>query len=435
MWQNPQRITNEGVILTLTLIMDKPLQPIKLIAPPDTDEAGYLITRWHNDVNTILSCCTPTDGPAFRLWFHAYVMTEVERIEREQLYTVIANVGLRWSNILHNVTEESGKICHAVASCVLALLGTERAMLVGIDDNKPVFKPIATIKKEHIQLYVGRLPVIVAGLMGKITANDIDMVPDFREFDARSLWTANEQRDDELFAKSSALIEEAFYKQRYIINPQGVYVRITGVDNLTGIYIKARTAKNQGSLMDILAAVQTRNGSFFTALTEERLLAADQKPLGISPGSRIIYLLCHIYRDLLVARDVPVAKAKKGSKRAASQHRALPGGGGYTVIPRRLSDGKTQSPRQAVPEPIISEPRRVEGYPRKGNMTPKQRAAILQFEQDYQVRILDFVPDGHTYVLSYMRPATTPEEFASLPRYIRHFTQQALIKGLRDRTE
>lgn len=374
MWQNPQRITDEGAILTFMLIMDRPLQPVRLIAPPEADDAGLLMTRWHNDVNTVLSKCVPADGPRFRQWFHDYMMTEVDRIEREQLYTTVARLGILWSNLILSVTEDSSKICHTVISCVLALLGTERTMLVGVDDNKPVFKAIETIKKEHIRQYMELLLVIVPGLMDRITASDVDMVPDFREFDSHSLMVANKERNEELFAASSALIEKAFYKQRYLINPLGVYVKITGLSNLTGMHIKARTAKNKGALMDILAAVQTKDGSFFTALTEERLLAADEKTPGISPGSRIIYLLCHVYHDLLTAKDIPIAAVKKGGKRVVPQRQPLPGGGSYTVIPRRLANGKTESPRQAIAEPIISEPRHVDGHPRRGRMTDKQRS-------------------------------------------------------------
>lgn len=299
-------------------------------------------------------------------------------------------------------------------------------MLVGMQDNRLVFKDTSRIRELETLWYLGVLTNLVDTAMNYVREDDLWLVPDFRRLDVQALEADTRGGH---WQAISRLIEDAFYHQRFSIEPRGVEVKITGHESVTGIGLKVRSALGQNSLMDIIARVDTHHGAILTVLHEERFLNSTEDP---TIGSSITLLICQIYHDLVTATSIPSATKQQAQNLANAPSMPLTGGGRWTVIPRRTrSGGSAGRIRREIPNAEVSEPRRVTGHSRNVPMTPQHRRAVEEFERQYDVQILRFLQEGQTYVRPHFVPATTPDEFAKLPRYIRYRAQQALQESLR----
>jgi hypothetical protein len=52
-------------------------------------------------------------------------------------------------------------------------------------------------------------------------------------------------------------------------------------------------------------------------------------------------------------------------------------------------------------------------------MSAGHRQEILEFEAQYKIQVLKYLPDGYTYVRPHLSPEISPEEFDRLPTYIK----------------
>ncbi|HSW81735.1 MAG TPA: hypothetical protein VLG40_05065 [Candidatus Saccharimonas sp.] len=399
------------------------------------------LLRWYNRSITAYQAVRILGRPdAFAQALTTFIEQEVSKIKAKKRYDDLRYLMLYCVQIQTQVSRDAGALCKLIVGCIFACLGDESHMLVGVRDNTLVFKEIPVVGPQELAVYLEHLPFLTYGAMEYVGADDTWLVPDFRKGNLRRF---AELVSEDAMNACADLIEKAFYGQRYIVNPHGVEVKIFDHPIITSVSLKVRAAQQQGALVDILALVGTTEGQVFTIVTEDRLIEGHGKGPGptMSMGDEITLVVCQVYHDLVTAIAVPSPKTARQARTGTGIPK-MPLAGTkyrYTVLPRRLRSGKPASVRTKIANPVITEPRRVSGYPKRGRMTQRHRQALEAFEKEYGVHILRFLnPEEETYIRPHFSPAVNAAEIQTLPRFARHQMEcavQTSIKRLRDRQE
>lgn len=462
MWNKPSLVT-DVVAEKIWSFISPELWDISFASADKSDEAALLLIEWFNATIQLLRSSwdtslvsvtqqmqTATSSQEFDLTklpqsfadaFGEYIQSETEKLSQRRRFDLVADVSCRSAATETVLTDagapmagEVGRICGLLAMCVIALLGSESTMLIGTANNVPAYKRINRVKNgEEATEYVVNTMLVTFGLLARIREDAARLVPSYDKFTV----TAHDvgATGDEYFEVNRVLIEDAFYRQRYIVDPEGAYVRLTNAKSVTSLFLKVRSA-GKGSLVEIMARIETTEGSCFTLVDEERLLnPSSDRNVYPSIGSYFAYLVCQIYHDLVTAEVVPTSPESEprplGEDRIMSERDGhIPS---WIVIPRKVRKGAKEA-RTELPEPQIREPHRVTGHLRKTPMTIAHREALLEYEHEWGVEILRMVPEGYTFVRPHMSPAITSQEFAALPRFIRYRVQQELDRVLKSRT-
>jgi hypothetical protein len=204
-------------------------------------------------------------------------------------------------------------------------------------------------------------------------------------------------------AKSSQdLLEEAFYKQRYMVPIEGAEVRFRHAGDVERVVLK-----QTGN--ELMARVYTKKGEIYVSLDLEdghstSLRFRGDEWLGDITGN----LVAEVYRDLVTAVELPRNRHKKlsskGHENSKGEIELLQSKPQFIYIPRVLRQGDVEDrPLYDGPVRPIT-PHRVSGHLRKANMTEKHRLELLKFEQENGIQILKYIPTGYTYVRPFIIP-------------------------------
>jgi len=436
-------ITSMTITKIRTRLADQK-QPGRVEFSDDIGEATQTLLSWYNSLIELLLKVENRGGTDKEQLFYSaelfsdFMRREVEKFKAKGNYDQLSEFVYRCEDIIEETDMIVGALCNDLAACVFALLGDSTHMLVGVQDNKPAFKTMSAITQPlKLLQYLERITVATAGGMEHVGPDDAWLVPDPRHLDIATFMNADDNQDH--LQASAALIEEAFYGQRYLVDPEGVYVKISNHPTITGVSLKVKAARQPGALVDILARVEMGDRHAFTIITEEKLLDPKSTTQGptLSIGSESTLVVCQIYRDLVMATSVPTPKTKRQAQTGVGIPK-MPLAGTttrWTVIPRRVRTKNAQQVPQVrtiIPNATPIEPRRISGHPRRVPMTPQHRAALEKMEQESGLQILRFLdPTKETFVRPHFVPAlTSPDDIKKLPRFARHQMQQALQKSI-----
>lgn len=214
------------------------------------------------------------------------------------------------------------------------------------------------------------------------------------------------------------LLEEAYDNQRYIISPEGAEVHLQKAGDLESMTVKQSGTK-------VLAKAKTTLGEALVGVDID--LAESFSPdmyAGESEEPRLANILAEVYRDLVIAIEVPGVPRKKRKKREVKiVEEKEPREYTWIYIPRIIRiKGEEREVPPLFPYEGPPRPRRehfVRGYLRRGNMTKKQRRNLEQFHRDTGIDILRLVPEeGYTFVRPHKRGGKD-EDFKRLPTFIK----------------
>lgn len=220
------------------------------------------------------------------------------------------------------------------------------------------------------------------------------------------------------------LLEDAYFKQRYIVPPEGAEIRFRKAGDLQKMLLMHSGDK-------ILARIITTRGDALVTLDNNTAnwTSPDSNLPNIPKESIWVNILAEVYHDMVTADEVSTTMFKK-LKQPHSKNKEeffLEETLEVVYIPRKVKVGENTEPRlpyNGTPRPI--RPHRVTGHLRTANMTAAQRLNILSLEEELGIHILRFVPAGKTFVRPHVSPSEAREKFSTLPIFIKRRIETTL---------
>ncbi len=229
------------------------------------------------------------------------------------------------------------------------------------------------------------------------------------------------------------LLEDAYYHQRYIVPPEGAEVRFRNAGDIDRMILK------QGQ-DNITARFITSKGDETVSLS---LDGAEHVPMRIMSGEEALKnvhgnlenIVAEAYHDIVTAKELPKNRFKRLGDTSINEVSEDENTPQVIYIPRVLRLGQeteVRLPFDATTREIA--PHRVSGHIRKGNMTEKHRLALVEFEEQNGISILDHIPDGYTFVRPFTVPVGSDMRLTELPIFIKRRIetqlQQEIKKGI-----
>jgi hypothetical protein len=235
---------------------------------------------------------------------------------------------------------EADRILTFFVSGIITLLGSETKMLVGLQGNEFVWKKIRAIGLNDTERAL-KTAQSVHGLLLSVGPSDVWLVPSFRELDPEAKIVYENVTGYR--QECEHLIGEAFLGRQYHIDPEGVYVKITGAkQGVTGLYLKVQ-ARQDGHAY-ILVRMQTQDGAFYLVVDEGKLLKGGTAGNVFSMCSTYFdYLVCTIYHNLVTAADVPIACMNSAGQIVDAPSPQLENGGWSWIVAPRQAQGQVRS--------------------------------------------------------------------------------------------
>lgn len=334
-----------------------------------------------------------------------------------------------------------------IFSTICWLLGNERKMLAGIRGGKPAWREFKSGILQNIsteldeegsqQLQYEITQAIDIGMFGfreMISTAEAHLLPEWDAFQpnlslSRMSWPEVDTNE------VVSILEEAYYHQRYIVDPSGAYVRIVGeINGIIGLELKITAGQNDPNYFDFFARIDFADDRSHLVILDSLTASRRGRQLvwESTPFLRYLFrLIASVYHDLVTASDLPVAMSLEEA--AGILHGASKPG--WVAIPSPFNRARRKQARHPILEPIISEPHRVRGHPRKAKMSEEHRQALIDFEREYGVKIIEPVEElnqltgqEHTFVRPHFSPKITSEDFKRLPQFIQRRIQQELTE-------
>lgn len=227
-------------------------------------------------------------------------------------------------------------------------------------------------------------------------------------------------------------LEDAYYRQRYIVPPEGAQIRFRNSGDLESLVL-VQSGDN------LLSKVATKRGEGFVwiSLEEAKDLAPDSHPGlqdPVSPKGSWSRIVADSYRDLVTATEVSVTahrRVKTATPNTGPHEYQIvdPGDEPQMIyIPRIVKLGQPNEPRlpyDGEPRPI--KPHKVSGYRRKGQMTEKHEEDLRIWTEQTGIRVPN-IPDGFTWVRPYITPKGIELAFKDLPQFIKRRIEEQLAQ-------
>ncbi len=435
MWRSPQKILEHFSAIALVIHHQTPeLRILHLDPPPDSSPGLLRLCHMANRFNEAIRQFDPIFSKTSQRRYSELLLHEVRHIERTRAYDLVDDMMRSVRSMRHELMmktepktwEALEDFWSELTNQIVILLGSESRVLVGVADGLPAWKEVRFPDIENagtVSYYSVMTAFANHGVMGYVRPQDAWMVPRYDEVDANRYrpsecdWTFAE--------KTRQYIEDAFYRQRYVIDPIGAHVKLTNANGVTDLYIKVRRHADRGRLDDILVRAETDSGVVFFVLSEESLIQPTVEMSRLWPATYIGCLAACVYRDLVTLDDaeLPIVDSEESeAKRVDGRHF---GDASWTVIPRRAYKAQRQ-PRHMLTEANCVEPHRVSGHVRRVPMTAAHRDELLRFEEKTGLQVLRLIPKGCTFVRPHISPRVSPDTFTDLPRFIHFRIQQEL---------
>ncbi len=377
--------------------------------------------------------------PSYERVFRDEVVGLVKMIERENYYSLVSAFKHFASDLqfYDNLVEQSA-IMSQVTAMIQILLGDPYRALVGTRYSKPAWKKLSqpASPRRLVELaHYYSLP------LEYIAQSDVDLIPQPEYCHNASVLQDKRWSGRASSLRNKDLMEAAYYNQRYTVDSEGACVKIAGLPGVSSVTLKARRSIWDTNAHDLLARIELDSGSYihlYDALRSTSLIDASQREYE-DRGSIDFFdwLAVQIYHDLVTTVDIPISTAiwrGNGDETEAGGPTRPPEseGSSWIYIPRSSRSGQSVLPRTPLANPRISTPHRVRGHKRRANMTEVHRQAILAFEAETEISVLEWLPSGYTFVRPHISPAVGNEELTKLPRFIRVRIQEELKRLLQD---
>jgi hypothetical protein len=344
--------------------------------------------------------------------------------------------------VLHNYLDDgsvSAKVVRQLALSLLhLLLGTEKRVLVGTRDEQPAWKSVAPSSNAADYMYY--IPVLE---LRYISQGEVDLLPDMYE----SMPAPRENYFDWVdipIERITGLLERAYYNQRYIVHPEGAFVRLRHTHGITGVTLKVLPGERDPNYVDFLAVFDIEPGALRNPQFKHRgkfLFVLDGSfatgQVGIKSNEKgsvglehyLGWLIALIYDDLVTSEHIHIGKREEAAPATPQLPEDPSAEPSWIYIPRKY--GGIAEPRCEVPTPRIMSPHRVTGHLRRGNISEQQKLELIKFEQETGLEVLKIVErnPGFTFV----RPHISPAGFAlsELPRFIHARLQSDIDRLMR----
>ncbi|TAK89265.1 hypothetical protein EPO04_04200 [Patescibacteria group bacterium] len=313
---------------------------------------------------------------------------------------------------------------------VHTLAGTEHRLLVGTKDHKPAWckldPPVRTMD-DWCDL-IDSAFFDDAQIMPFISEDDTDLIPHPLEWvpskTLTKMWKSFPDVDRSVV---EGVFESAYYNQHFTPYPHGMVVRIEGHTWIKQLTLKVNKGVQDANYLDFLARIQTVDGEL-TYMVNGADITHEISTMTVSSiGTNYLDLLiAQIFHDLVtVRRQHSVAG---GVQLVGEGKPEELNGVSWIYIPRthRLKNNAEIRLPSTNSEP--RSPHRVQGHPRKGNMSEEQRFRIEEFEASTGLEVLRHLPEGHTYVRPHVSPLSDVDELSLLPKFVRTRLQNDLIR-------
>src|SRR3989344_360925 len=203
------------------------------------------------------------------------------------------------------------------------------------------------------------------------------------------------------------ILEDAYFRQRYFVPPEGADVRFRRFGDLARIF-----AVQSGD--EFIAKVSTSYGdeTVLIDLQEASYVSPDIKLLKPGEKSPWVGIVAETYHDLVTAEEIYSTR----SRRRVSLDSNSYGFGDWDLnnpqviyIPRKRKITLIEDPRpryDGPPRPI--KPHRVTNHLRDTNMTLRHRDEIYDIEREWGLaegEIVDNIPAGKTWVRPHFSPS------------------------------
>ena len=422
------RVVLDSVSSNLTVAHRLPQADRSLLEWPLVSGASdehRILRDFHNFDRDLLSANVSVNGrdvigldERYYVKSRALLRTHAEEIKRSGRFGVFSSM----ADILVRERQRLGELSYKVllndlVSLYLAVC--QERFFVGIREGRPLFKrvdlPDPAAWPDGYIFNVGSAFLGNTQLVGR---QELEIVP--------SRVVLPEELSGVVLPEPSRkvgdLLEEAFYRPRYIVPPEGAEVRFQRAGDLERAVVFCSRGKVIGKLVAggvesfVWIDLDTAKGfSSVDAIFDIRVMQEGK--------SRWVNIFAEVYHDLVTAVESPGSKRKRGGMASFSKASELvvsEGGPSVIYIPRVIRKGeapRSRLPYEGPPRPIT--PHRVVGHLRQRAMTEEHRGILRLWQEARGLDILSMVPEGHTFVRPYTVPADDPEAFRKLPQFIK----------------
>lgn len=406
---------------------------------------GNTLSKLHNVNARLVNKDMDFDGPA----------EQALRAEKTELLMRIS-LGMRRNQDYRPISDMMNIICGASVNpskgqidtismlnidvrTLLLLAGNESSILIGTRDRMPTWQ-----RFKAPPLYEG-----YPAPLYHMTTPGIFFLQDIGEnvkpaFPSKAVYPSDLEKltFPEPNKTVEELLEEIFYKQRYIMNEGGVDLELKDAGDALGMVL----VESRGLLF---AKTRTPYGELFTGLFLDSALGmsgemgneyaiARRSPHELFTDSRLAALVASQYRDLVCGREIAGSRRRTPSNLGRSEsHASEPEGPPQASAVRTVKEngGTSREPLkqyEGPPRPV--KPHQVAGHVKRAGrkgISDRQKEAVRDFVKTTGLRV-PRPKDRQTIVLPYYVPAESGKVIKDMPTFMRAKLQKTAFTGLEE---
>ena len=430
MWKNPKIVTRSFLPPMIERLIDERFQekPFPRIQGTTIDAAHQIVTLLYESCRAAYQ-----EAPT--------AVSVQRRLERElaEVAGLIEHQS-QWSLVVDiwHVSDDLKMFINPLASCwqefslrvaraLHFLIGSESRFLVGARHNQAAWVAYAAPKTADLAALAYKF--LIDSDIKYLDAGDLSLIPRADE------WVTTDSlqfpRVPNCSAKIAEILERAYYNQRYILHPEGAYVKTRGAYGVESLVLKVKKSLFDPNYVDFIGFFKTEKGGFVSGLSGLTATSGRQDCYLYDDQGFAFLLMAQIYHDLVTGIEVTSRPLQKNDAEELLKRPTELLESEYVPIPRVVHRKQLEF-RTPASNPRSMQPHRVSGHRRKANMTDQQKDAIRELEEEIGIDILRWIPEGYTFVRPHVSPAGDSQIIQNLPRFIRRRIQGDIQKLLSD---
>ncbi len=315
--------------------------------------------------------------------------------------------------------------------------GSEDTVLIGTK-GEPIWRQLR--KPLQIETDFVRFHFPVAAQMNDIGPDDAAFIPDPEDTLRGSGDLADRLPQFPSMRPILTLLEDAWANFRYVPNPEGSIVVFHDPRSpVRSMILKVYQSPRDETSLGLMAKLEHEHGSSFFSINDVVFILRD-RPEYLPPdavpekfNTYLLWLCVQVYHDLVTAKQITVRRPQKeggkGKKKPKPEKPQICTG--WTYIPRVVYNRELPVRSKVLESREPYTPRYVRMHRRRANMSDEQRQAVQEFEAQYGIQVLRFIPEGYTVVRPYISPTISAEEWNRLPKYIKARIQLDLEEAVK----
>lgn len=414
----------------------------------DSVQGHQYFKKMHKDLRELVQKAKE-EGKDLRTVLKEYLLRLARAIERNGSYQVFNALNGAFDEL--RVDNENYAILpNTINSTLQTLVGNEGKLLFGTRGGKPAWKTLSTPFTRTLPP-LSSLYSYPAQEMAYLDQSDEDLMPEPSEWTTALPIAYDWPKID--ISQVRQLMEQAYYNQRYTVQPEGAHVKLRHFGPIKRVVLKVKSPSlHDLNYFDLVVQFEVDNQSLHRiprghppGLVKRSLLVFDgicmvgdglffhadeREERGIT---YLAWVAALIYHDLVTA-DVITGERKVVSHDTqlvvAEDEEEKPS---WVYIPRKVKKHRA-SPRIPSDNPQVITPHRVSGHLRRANPTESHLKTLAEFERKTGLRIIDLLSrnPNHTFVRPHISPSE--EGVKDLPKFI-HSRLQSDMEKLMQGTE